>query len=48
MECNVVKGSYHGFDFDHGSPLVRRILEHRCEIIQRILMEKEMERVEEI
>lgn len=48
MECNVVKGSYHGFDFDQESPLVRRVLEHRCEMIQRFLMEKEMERVEEI
>lgn len=48
MECNVVEGSYHGFDFDHGSPLVRRILEHRCEIIQKFLTEKEMGRVDEI
>lgn len=48
MECNVVQGSYHGFDFDHGSPLVQRVLEHRCEIIQRFLEQKEMDKVEEI
>lgn len=48
MECNIVKGSYHGFDFDHGSPLVRRILDHRCEIIQKFLKQKEMEKVESI
>lgn len=36
-ECNIVKGSYHGFDFDHESSLVRRVLEHRCEIIRRFL-----------
>lgn len=42
-ECSVVKGSYHGFDFDHGSPLVQRMLAHRCKIIRRFLTEKEME-----
>lgn len=32
-ELNVVMGSYHGFDCDHESPLVQRILTHRCEIM---------------
>ncbi len=36
-ELNVIKGSYHGFDFDHSSPLVRRVLAHRCEMIRRFI-----------
>lgn len=42
-ELNVIKGSYHGFDFDHNSPLVQRILEHRCDVIRKFLGEKKWE-----
>lgn len=37
VELNIIKGSYHGFDFDHSSPLVQRVLEHRCEVIRRFV-----------
>lgn len=41
FELNMIEGSYHGFDFDHSSPLVRRVLEHRCEIIRNFISVKE-------
>lgn len=44
-ELNVIEGSYHGFDFDHNSPLVQRILEHRCEVIQKFAGEKRHEKI---
>lgn len=37
VELNIIKGSYHGFDFDHSSPLVQTILEHRCELIKKFI-----------
>lgn len=40
LELNVIGGSYHGFDFDHNSPLVQRVLKHRCEIMKRMLTEE--------
>ncbi len=40
-ELNVIKGSYHGFDFDHSSPLVQRVLEHRCEVIRKFISQDE-------
>jgi len=34
LELKVIPQSYHGFDFDHTSPLVQKVLKHRCEIIK--------------
>lgn len=44
FELNIIEGSYHGFDFDHSSPLVRRVLEHRCEVICRFISAGESEK----
>jgi len=35
-ELNVIPGSYHGFDADHASPLVRQVLAHRCEVMREL------------
>lgn len=48
IELNVIRGSYHGFDFDHESPLVQRVLRHRCEIIRNFYIKKEMENIEKV
>lgn len=40
LELNVIKGSYHGFDCDHESALVKRVLAHRCEIIRNVSMKQ--------
>jgi acetyl esterase/lipase len=33
-ELNIIKGSYHGADADHTSPLIKRVLKHRCEVMR--------------
>ena len=48
VELNVVEGSYHGFDFDHNSPLVCRVLQHRCEIMRQFWSKEERKGNEEI
>lgn len=48
LELNIIKGSYHGFDFDHNSPLVQRVLQHRCEIMKQLWKGKEKEEVGKI
>lgn len=35
-ELNIIKGSYHGADADHSSPLIQRVLKHRCEVMSRM------------
>jgi acetyl esterase len=32
-----VKGAYHGYDIDHTSSLVKKMLEHRVRVIQNYL-----------
>lgn len=34
-EMNLIMGSYHGFDADHESTLVQRVLEHRLEVMKQ-------------
>lgn len=36
VECNLVGGSYHGFDAELKSPLVRRIFLHRYDVIRKV------------
>lgn len=48
VEVNIIPGSYHGFDFDHNSPLVQRVLAHRCNMIRYFWRIKEMEKVEKV
>lgn len=36
LELNVIPGSYHGFDWDHTSALVQRVLVHRCEVMRKL------------
>lgn len=42
-ELHIVQGSYHGFDTDTENPFVRRILERRIHIMERMLAENEVE-----
>ena len=35
-EINIIKASYHGFDEDITSPLVQRVLKHRCDVMRRM------------
>ena len=37
VECNLIGGSFHGFDAQLKSPLVKRVFAHRCEVIRRWL-----------
>ena len=37
VETYLVKGAYHGFDIDHSSPLVKRILEYRVKAMKKYL-----------
>ena len=39
-EVNVVYGSYHAFDQDLGSPLVKRVVEHRLQTAEKMLSGK--------
>lgn len=36
-ECNLISGSYHGFDAELKSPLVKRVLAHRYDVIRKYL-----------
>ena len=36
-ELNIIKGAYHAFDAEHSSPLVQRVLNHRCEVMKMML-----------
>lgn len=38
LELNVIKGSYHGFEGDWKSPLTQRVLAHRGEVINRMMI----------
>lgn len=37
VELNVISGSYHGFDADLKSPLVKRVFEKRYEVIKKFI-----------
>jgi acetyl esterase/lipase len=37
VETYLVEGAYHGFDIDHTSALVKRVLEHRVKIMKKYL-----------
>lgn len=37
VKLNVISGSYHGFDADLKSPLVKRVFEKRYEVIKRFI-----------
>jgi acetyl esterase len=34
VETYLVKGAYHGFDMDHTSPLVKKVLKHRIKVMR--------------
>ena len=40
VTMNIVMGTYHGFDFDHTSSLVQRVLAQRAAFIRKCLQEK--------
>ena len=40
-ECNLIVGSYHGFDAELKSPLVKRVFEHRYQVIRRFIRQTE-------
>ncbi len=35
IELKVIPASYHGFDSDHTSPLVQRVLAYRCKVMKK-------------
>ena len=37
VDTYLVKGAYHGFDIDHTSTLVKKVLEHRVKVMQNFL-----------
>lgn len=37
IECNLIGGSYHGFDAELKSPLVKRVFAHRYDVIRKYL-----------
>lgn len=37
VECNLIGGSYHGFDADLKSPLVRRVMNHRIKVMNKMI-----------
>ncbi len=37
VETYLVEGAYHGFDIDHTSPLVNRVLRYRVEVMKKYL-----------
>lgn len=37
VDLNVISGSYHGFDADLKSPLVKRVFEKRYEVIRKFI-----------
>jgi acetyl esterase/lipase len=38
-ELNIIKGSYHGAEANRASPLIQRVLKHRCEVMRSMVTE---------